>query len=310
MPIWRNRLALAKIEATYGTSSAPASTDALLFTELDVQQLAVELTERETIQAFMGARASIVTQRSVPVRSTVEFAGSGTAGTAPRWAPLLRAAGCSETLVASTSATYAPVSSAFPSYTMDFYADTGSRQLITGIRGGASLTMETGSVPTIAFDQMGLFATPTALSLPTPTYTLQATPVAVTSGNTTAVSVHGVNACMQSFSFNTGTEMTFRQLAGCSAEVLITDRMPTGSITIELPTTAALNLIDKVTTQATGAITFQHGQTAGNIITFNAGQCAFDSPTIQEADSITMVTLPFRALPTSAGNNEYSIAFT
>ena len=30
MALWRNRLALVKTEATYGTSSSPAATDALL----------------------------------------------------------------------------------------------------------------------------------------------------------------------------------------------------------------------------------------------------------------------------------------
>ena len=34
MALWRNRLALVKTEATYGTSSSPAATDALLFTEM------------------------------------------------------------------------------------------------------------------------------------------------------------------------------------------------------------------------------------------------------------------------------------
>jgi enoyl-[acyl-carrier-protein] reductase (NADH) len=45
MAVWRNRLALAKIESTYNTSSAPANTDALLFTELDIPGVAVELAE-------------------------------------------------------------------------------------------------------------------------------------------------------------------------------------------------------------------------------------------------------------------------
>lgn len=310
MPLWRNRLALAKIETTYNTSSSPAATDALLFTELDVQPLAVELTERETIQSHFGNRASIVTQRSVPVNATVELAGSGSAGTAPRWGALLRSCAAAEAIVASTSVTYSPVSSSFSSYTMDFYKDDGARQAITGIRGTAELSLSAGEIPTIAFEQMGQYSAPGALSLPSPTYSAQAAPVAVNSDNTTSVSVHGFSACMNAFNLSLGVEMTFRQLAGCTKEVLITDRKPSGSITIELPNYATKDFLAIVSAQTAGAISWQHGQTAGNIVTFTASNCAFDTPSIAEQDSITMITLPFRPLPTSAGNNEWSLALT
>lgn len=314
MPTWRNRLALVKAESTYGTSSAPATTDALLFTELEVEQLALELAERETIQAFMGHRASLVTQRSVAVNPTVEFAASGTAGTAPRWGALMKACGCSETIVPASpgpgSVTYGPVSSGFSSYTLDFYADNGSTQIVAGIRGNAEITMEAGSIPTLAFSQMGLFAAPTALALPTPTYSAQGAPVVVNSANTTSVSVHGVSACLSSFSFSLGVEMVFRQLAGCTQQVIITDRKPTGSITIELPAFATQNFLNLCSTQATGAISWVHSGGAGNIITFTASTCAFDAPSISEMDQVTMITLPFRALPSGSGNNEFSLALT
>ena len=310
MPLWRNRLALTKIETTYNTSSSPAATDALLFTELDVSPLAVELKERGNIQAYFGNRASIVTQRTVPVKATVELAGSGTAGTAPRWGSLLRSSAAAENIVASTSVTYSPVSSSFSSYSMDFYKDDGAKQSFTGLRGTAELKMSAGDIPTLMFDHMGQYAAPGALSLPTPTYSAQAAPVAVNSDNTTSVSVHGFSACMSDFSFSLGVDTTFRQLAGCSKEVLVTGRKPKGSLTIELPNFATKDFLAIVTAQTTGSISWQHGQTAGNIITFTASTCAFDTPSIQEQDAITMITLPFRPLPTSAGNNEWSIALT
>jgi hypothetical protein len=306
MALWRNRLALVKSESTYGTSSSPAASDALLFTELDVEPLAMELVERETIQAYMGNRASVVGQRSVPVKATVEAAGSGTAGTAPRYGPLLKAAGLSETIVSSTSVAYAPVSDGFSSYTMDFYIDNGSRQAITGIRGGAELSMAVGEIPTIAFDQMGIFAAPGALSRPTETYSAQASPLAVNADNTTAVSVHGFSACMTSFSLNLGVEMTFEQKAGCTKQVRITDRKPTGSITIELPGIATKDFIAIASAQTAGAMSWVHGATAGNILTFDATSVAFDSPTFDDGDSVTHVTLPFRLL----GNTTWTIAYT
>ena len=309
MALWRNRLALVKAEATYGTSSSPAASDALLFTTLDIEPLALELTEREAIQAAMGNRPSVVAQRSVPVKATVEMAGSGTAGTAPRFGPLLKACGLSETVVSSTSVTYAPVSSGFSSYTMDFYADNGSRQAITGVRGTAELSLSVGEIPTIAFDQMGIYSAPGALSRPSETYTNQASPLVVNTDNTATVSVHGFSACMTSFTLSLGVEMVFRQLAGCTKQVLIVDRKPTGSITIELPAFATKDFLTIASNQTTGAITWAHGA-SGNLLTFTASTCAFDAPTLDEADGVTNITLPFRPLPTATGNNEFTLAFT
>ena len=306
MALWRNRLALVKAETTYGTSPTPSASDALLFTELDVEPLALELIERETIQSYMGNRASVVGQRSVPVKATVEAAGSGTAGTAPRYGPLLKACGLSETIVASTSVTYAPVSTGFSSYTMDWYADNGSRQAITGIRGTAELSMAVGEIPTIAFDQMGIYSVPGALSRPSETYTAQASPVAVNADNTTSVSVHGFSACMTSFSLSLGVEMTFEQKAGCTKQVRITDRKPSGSITFELPDFATKDFISIASAQTAGAMSWVHSGGAGNILTFDATSVAFDSPTFEDGDSVTHITLPYRLL----GNTTWSLAFT
>lgn len=309
MALWRNRLALVKAEATYGTSSSPAASDALLFTTLDVEPLALELTEREAIQAAMGNRPSVVAQRSVPVKATVEMAGSGTAGTAPRYGPLLKACGLAEAVNSGTSVVYTPVSAGFSSYTMDFYADNGSRQAITGVRGTAELSLSVGEIPTIAFDQMGIYSAPGALSRPSETYSNQASPLVVNTDNTTSVSVHGFSACMTSFTLSLGVEMVFRQLAGCTKQVLIVDRKPTGSITIELPSFATKDFLTLASNQTTGAITWAHGA-AGNLLTFNAATCAFDAPTLDEADGVTNITLPFRPLPTAAGNDEFTLTFT
>jgi len=310
MALWRNRLALVKAESTYNTNPTPAATDALLFTELDVEPLSLELIERETIQTYFGNRASIVGQRSVPIRATVEMAGSGTAGAAPRYGPMLKASGLGETIVADTSVTYAPVATDFSSYAMDFYIDNGSRQAIGGIRGTAELALSVGAIPTIAFSHMGIWSTPTAVARPSETYSAQASPVAVNADNTATVSVHGFSACMTEFSLSLGTEMVFEQKAGCTKQVRLTDRKTTGSITIELPAFATKDFIAIASAQTEGTISWVHGGTAGNIITFTAAQAAFDSPTFVETDSVTHITLPFRLMPTSSGNDDFTLAFS
>jgi hypothetical protein len=104
--------------------------------------------------------------------------------------------------------------------------------------------------------------------------------------------------------------MVFRQLAGCTKQVLLTDRKPSGSITIELPGIATKDFLALASAQTAGVITWAHTGPAGNIVTFTANNCAFDSPTLDESDGVTNITLPFRPLPTSAGNDEFTIALT
>jgi len=65
----------------------------------------------------------------------------------------------------------------------------------------------------------------------------------------------------------------------------------------------------QVLSQATGSISWQHGQTAGNIVTLTMGQCNIDSPTYSDSDGIQMLTVPYMAQATAA-NNEMSLVLT
>lgn len=305
----RKRLLLAKSEDTYGSSSSPAGTEAIIVTNLEVQPLEMDLKEREIITGNLGNRDNVVTQRMVGVKFNVELAGSGAAGTAPQWSPIMKACGFSETISASTSVTYAPVSASFSSATLSFHLD-GIKQLIVGARGTFSLDLKAGEIPAMAFEMMGIYATPTATSNPTPTYANQVAPVAVNSDNTTAVSVHSYSACLASYSLNIANNMVFRQLAGCTKQVIISDRKPAGDLTIELPPVGTKDFYSIASGQTKGSISLQHGQTAGNIVTITTPTAAFDSPSYEDADGIQHLKLPFRPIPTSAGNDELSLVLT
>jgi len=311
MALTRNRLLLAKSESSYGVvpSPAPAGTDAVLISNLEVSPLQLELKDRDLVQGYLGNTAQVVGQTSVGVNFSVELAGSGTAGTAPRWGSLMKACGFSETVVTSTSVTYAPVSSSFSSVALDFRND-GIKHLILGVRGNVAIEMSAGEIPKLNFTFMGIYGAPTATANPATTFTNQSTPVAVNADSTTSVSVHSYSACMNAFSLDMANNMVFRQLAGCTKQVMITDRAPSGSITVELPALGTKDFYTIAAAQTAGAISFQHGQTAGNIATFTASNCAFDSPTLEDGDGIQHIVLPFRPLPGSSGNDEVSIALT
>jgi hypothetical protein len=167
-----------------------------------------------------------------------------------------------------------------------------------------------GQIPTISFTFMGIYNAPGDATPPSTTYNDQADPVIFKEGNTSGFQLFSYAGCLQSFSMDLANEMVYRELIGCTKEVLITNRAPNGTVVIEAPSITAHDYFADATGASTGNLTFQHGQTAGNIITFTAAQADLGSPTYSDQDGIQMLNLPYIATPTNAGNNELEIEFT
>lgn len=99
----KQRLVLVKTEGSnYGTDSSPDGSNAL-FVNDDIQltPLAGDVTQRRVIRPYMGAYEGLISNTQVGISFSVELAGSGTAGTAPRYADLLRACRTSQTVTGS-----------------------------------------------------------------------------------------------------------------------------------------------------------------------------------------------------------------
>jgi hypothetical protein len=306
----RKSYVLVKSEVTYGSSSSPANTDAVLVRNLELTPLAGDVVSRDLIRGYLGNSEQLIAKTYVELKFDVELAGSGTAGTAPRFGAALKAAGMAETTVASTSVTYAPVSSS-PSSATIIYNTDGLNHLVTGCRGSFSIKAEVGQIPTISFTMVGIYNAPTDVSPVTVSYTNQATPLVFRQGNTSAFSIFSYSGLLQSFDFDVANATVYRQLVGSSTgEVLITDRKPAGSCMIEAPTIATKDFFSIALGTATGGLTFLHGTTAGNRVTFNSPQTDITTPAYGEQDGVRMLNLPYVSVPTTAGNDEFSLAFT
>lgn len=305
----RKRLILAKTETTYGTDSTPAGTDAVLVRSLEVTPLESDVVSRDLIRPYLGNSDQLLANSRVLCSFEVELAGSGTAGTAPRYDALLKACGMSATIVASTSVTYAPVSASFSSCTIVYNVD-GVQHKLTGARGTVTMNCELGQIPTLQFEMTGIYNAPTDTAQPSVTYSNQATPLIFKEGNTSAFQFFSYAGCLNSVSFNLANEIIYRELIGCTKEVIITNRAPAGDVSIEAPTIATKDFFTLALGSTTGNLTFLHGTTAGNRVTFTAPQVDITQPSYTDQDGIQMLQLPYVALPTTAGNNEFSLAFT
>lgn len=308
----KDRLILCKKETSYGIDASAAGTDALFVRSIEVEPLQADEVEREAIRGYGGNYDVILANQRAAITLEVEFAASGTAGTAPRWGPLFQACGHSETSDAS-SVTYAPKGKSFPSATIEYYVRKGSNTLrhkLTGCRGSFSLNCEVSQIPTITFTMVGIYNAPVDGPDVTPTYSEQAAPTIFNKANTTNFTLMGFAAAMQSYSFDQAQNTIYRELVGGEKEVLVPDRRPSGTAVIEAPDLDDHDYFADATGTSTGTNTFQQGQSAGEILTWSAPQTDIGAPTYSDSDGIQMLNIPFRATPTTAGDDEYSLVLT
>jgi hypothetical protein len=305
----RKRLILAKTETTYATDATPVGGDAILVRNLDITPIESDTVSRDLIRPYLGNSEQLLSNTRVGITFQVELAGSGTAGTAPKYDSLLKACGMSATIVASTSVTYAPVSASFSSATIYFNND-GVLHKATGCRGSFTMNCELGQIPTIDFTMTGIYNAPTDTAAPVVTYAAQATPLIFKEGNTSNFSLLSYSGCLMSVNFDIANEVVYRELIGCTKQVVITNRAPSGEAVIEAPTIAAKDFFTIANSNTTGSLTFEHGTTAGNIVTFTAQKVDIGNPTYSDSDGIQMLNLPYVAIPTSAGNDEVSLIYT
>ena len=306
----RKRLILVETESTYGTDPTPDGADAVLVRDLSITPQQSDTVSRELIRPYLGASEILLANTRVECTFSVELAGSGTAGTAPQYGKALQACGLSETVVAATSVTYAPVSSSFDSVTIHYNID-GVRHKVTGARGTFTLNANVGEIPTIDFTFTGIYNAPDDSALPTATYANQATPLIFKNGNTDTFSLLSYSGCLQSVSMDLGNTIVYRELIGCEKEVLITDRSANGTVVVEAPTIAEKDYFAAALTDATlGNLTFQHGTAAGNIVDFSSTRVDIGDVSYSDQDGIAMLNMPYTAIPSTAGNDEFSLIYT
>ncbi len=305
----RKRVILIETESSYGTDPTPSATDVVLVTDLSITPQSSDVVNRDVVRPYLGSSEQLLANTRVECTFSVELAGSGTAGTAPRYGSALKATGLSETVSSGTSVTYAPVSSSFSSVTIHYNID-GVRHKVTGCRGSFTISAEVGSIPTIDFTFTGIYNAPTDTALPTVTYGNQATPLIFKNGNTSGFQLLSYAGALQSLSMDLGVSTVYRELVGGTKEVIVTDRASNGSITIEAPTIAQKDYFTAALTDSSlGNLQFLHGTTAGNKVQLTSTKVDIGDVNYGEMDGVAMLEIPYTLVPSSAGD-EFSLIYT
>ncbi|MBI1246161.1 MAG: hypothetical protein GC202_14260 [Alphaproteobacteria bacterium] len=304
----RKLAVLAKIETTYGTDATPTgAANAMQMSNVSIEPFAGDEVSRDLMRTFLGHQGVILVGSYVKIEGEVELAGSGAAGTAPAWGPLMRMSGMSETISAGVSVAYAPVSAGYESGSVYFNQD-GVNHIALGTRSNVTLSLVPKQIPRLKFSMMGLLGTIADTALPSADLSAFTLPVPVSEAMTT-LALHGKsNLISESISLDLGQKVEPRFLIG-SEGMEITDRQATGQVVLEADTLANADWFSIAAAETRAAMEIVHGTTAGNIVTIGAPKVQIGRPTQGQTQDIVNYTLPLMLTP-DAGNDELTLTLT
>lgn len=305
----RKTLVLAKVQITAGTDAVPeAATNAMLCRATNITPVSAEFAARNLMRPYLGNGGSVAVTQYSQIELEIELAGSGTAGTAPAFGPLLRACGLAETITASVDAAYEPVSDGFELITVYAYLD-GILHKMVDCRATMRIDISSRAIPFLAFTIMGRYEPLTDALTPTGVdFAAFQKPLGVNKANTPAWSLGAYTGCLQSFQMDLANQLEWRSLIGCEgAEV--SDRAPTGTAVLELPSIANLNWPSLVVSGTLSAFSITHGTVAGNIAKIDLPKVQLINPTYSDQNGIAMLNMNLEIQP-DAGNDELVMTFS
>lgn len=307
---FKRRLFLFKRETVYGTDSAPvAGTDAVLFMDGEVN-VETEQVDRQVDRGYYGAYPFVNVGRKITIAGMTDLLGAATVGAAAPASALLRACGLGETLVASTSATYAPVSDAMSSASARFHHN---RDLTSGrgFRGNCEIMLDVKNFAKAKWDLLGL--TPSAgnavtdVALPAGTFTAWRDPPAVELETfACTLDSYALDAVSVSLKFNNDVKV----FEGSETrEVVIIERKPSITIRAYNPGVAAKDFYAIALAGTRVALTTSVNGGASRIVTLSCPALQLRPPKKVDIDGATGIEIEAAVLP-NAGNDEFSLAFT
>lgn len=307
--ISKKTLILAKAETTYGTDAEPsAAANTIMASDIEIT-FGNEMKERYPGNSDISRFAEVEGKEFMEISFSTEIKGSGTAGTAPKHGCLFKACGMGETVVSSTSVTYAPVSSSWGSCTIYLYVD-GIRYDVTGCVGDFEVDLTAGEFGKINWTFKGKYEIPTDQSFPSPSFESTIPPVC--KGTTTTFGDYTpiIEKLLIKMNNNVAERPDFNESSGIQG-FQVTERNPEGSMTLEavVRSTENADFFSYYDARTSKELSAALGATAGNICTITAPKCYLRGPELGDREGVRTFELPFQ-LARDSGNDELVIAYT
>ncbi|WJY18675.1 hypothetical protein QQS45_00020 [Alteriqipengyuania flavescens] len=286
------RVIAAKTEATYGTDAAPTlAANAILTRNYSSTPLEVDQVQRNLDTRKFGASRQKPSNARYRSAYEVELAGSGAAGTAPKWMTLLAAAGMkAANVTAGQKAEQVFAQVGDPSSSLTEYAWTGDQlRKSVGQRGTFSLDFTAGALPFAGLQFTGLVpaAAPRSQAAPgAADFTGWIEPVEVNNENS-LFTLDGFGAVTRSLRIEAGRNVALRSLVG-ARYIKGGNHQATARVVIEAPGVAAKDYLAALATGDLVAWSFVHGKTAGNIVEASGTKAQITSIGETEEDDVLM----------------------
>lgn len=300
---WKQKVLTVKKEVTYGTDPTPTGAlNAVLVSDLS---LSIDSDEVATPVDGATYQNDIIdfTNKTVTISGSINMYGSGTAGTAPDYAPLMVGCQMDETINAATDVTYKPVSGSTESVTFYIEID-GIRYIVNGSKGNASFSAKIKEFTVFSFEFQGLYLEPTDAVITGATYANRAATLG--SNDMSELSVHGTLIDGIGFTLDSGNTNNAKESTETYA-VVNEDRKSTASIECWADTIANFNPFAINAAKTKGVVYWRHGVTAGDIIEFNLPKAMLKIPQPTEIDGISGYNIDLVPYPDTAGDDEFAI---
>lgn len=308
---WDSKIILAKTEVTYGTDPTPAAANGILMTGVAIRPMDGEDVSRELELPYLGGQELLTAGLRVELSGKVEAVPSGTAGTAPKWGPLLRACGCAETISAGVSVTYNPVTDSHESLYIYFWIG-GTRHKIAGARGDVVMRYNAQGIPYLEFTFTGIYAGVAESSRTSPTLSGFRRPKIVSKAATPTFTINSVALVMRNFALALRNQVEPRLLVGLE-EVVIVDRADQITAQVEAVPVSTFNpytLGQADEAASLIAVSLVHGTAAGYITTLSAPTCQLQRLSgFENQQKVLEWPLTLNALP-NTGNDQWTLTLT
>ncbi|WP_102798724.1 hypothetical protein [Bowmanella denitrificans] len=258
--------------AAYGTDEALTGLNAIAVYDINYNP---EFT-REQLQEALGfpgaaGEQTVAGYQAITFKFYARGAADGQPATPVPHAPLLRAAGLSETVTPDTNVAYAPVSEAFEHGTLYYYAGgaNGVLHKLTGVRiSGLKYVSKPGALDYYECTAMGLDVDPEpAGALPAVDWSGLTAPLPTAANTVETMTLFGNPVGMASLEVTFGNVFSHLHVTN-QEEIAFEERNGSISISIVEPDPSAINYWTKAKKGESGALNYQRGKTAshgGNI---------------------------------------------
>lgn len=304
-------IGLFKLEVTKGTDPTPTgAADAIRLLDSSSFTTNPEVVQRSEFNGSLSQGRGAVTVSTATIVMSFYMKGSGAAGTAPEFGPLLKACGLKETVVASTSVAYTPSSddADLLTGTCYWYED--------GIVQRANYC--SGSLAIAANVQQDWVGTVTLRGImdeevdeANPAVTYQATePVLWLGRNGGVAEIDSTAAKITSFNLDMG--LTVQGLGDANAQDGIcqydhVDRNVSGDVNPAQVSVATRDLFGKLRANTSSTMQMVNGNTAGNIMTLDIPEAVWTGQTPVNDAGHRRRTHAFQA---AGENSEFTLTFT